>query len=118
MALFPEQMNKLNAADVKGSIETMERSIRYMVERLEFSQTNETKRLGTADATTQDIVKMFLTTSDTISLMGAQIQQIYNQSVAQARQITEINTKLTALTKRVDALDGGETEEEEEGTEG
>lgn len=115
MALFPEMMNKINPEDTKGSIETMERYIRYMVERMEFAQTNETKRLGTADATTQDVIKMFLSTTDLINQSRAELQQLYNQSVALARQVTETNTKLTALTKRVDALDGGVTEEETEG---
>lgn len=113
MALFPEMMNKIDPKDTKGSIETMERYIRYMVERMEFAQTNEVKRLGTADATTQDVVKMFLTTTDNINLMAAQVQQLTNQTIALSRQAGEINTKLAALTKRVDALDGGVTEEEE-----
>lgn len=107
MAIFPEQMEKIDPADTAKSIERIDRYIRYMVERIEFNNTNDIKRLGAADATTQDVVKMFLTTTDTINLLRGEVQQLSNQTIALARQATEVNTNLTKLTERVAKLEKG-----------
>jgi phage shock protein A len=107
MAIFPEQMNKLDYKKPDECFETMEKYIRYMVERIEFNNSNDIKRLGKADATTQDVVKMFLSTTDLINQTRAEVQQLYNATTSLSRQYAEVSTALTELAQRVETLEKG-----------
>lgn len=47
MAVFPEQMKRLDPNDVKGSMETLDRYIRYMCERIEFAMSSSPVKVAT-----------------------------------------------------------------------
>ncbi len=46
MAVFPESMDTLNVKDTEKSLETTQRYIRYMAERLEVSVSNMRKTMA------------------------------------------------------------------------
>ncbi len=131
MAVFPENMDKLNADDVPGSFAKVQDYIRYMTERVEFAMRNVTRNVSAAGVSSAEIYVLVNAQAQQVANLSSEINGVEGdvtelqksvsaqtktiaqlQSGLQAAQedITSLQTELSALTARVTALEqAGET---------
>lgn len=121
MAVFPEQMDRLNLQDTTGSLQKIENYIRYMAERMEFSSSNTSKFFAETGTTNASVIKALLTVADRVSLIEANINMVVNNTTALANSvsklqgsvdtlsgtITSMQTEIENLKSRVQKLEGG-----------
>ena len=114
MAVFPEQMDRLNLEDTTGSLQKIENYIRYMAERMEFSSSNTSKLFAETGTTNASVIKALLTVADRVSLVEANINMVVNNTTALANSVSKMQDSVTAmqteienLKSRVQKLEGG-----------
>lgn len=121
MAVFPENMNKLDVTNTAGSLSIIENYIRYMTERMEFSTSNMTRTVSDAGVSTVEVMMMLQEVTGALSEVSSALNKMIGDITALNTRVTtlnnsvtEQNTKmktiqndLTNLTARVVALEGG-----------
>lgn len=121
MAVFPENMNRLDPGDVPGSLCTLENYIRYMAERLEFSTQNMTRNVSAAGTSTVEVVMLLNEMDDDLSKVKTAVNQMTaevnttNGRVAELQnkqsevdsKLADLQSQITALAGRVSALENG-----------
>ena len=114
MAIFPEQMNKLNLDDTKGSFSKIESYIRYMTERVEFAMSNTARNVSQTGMTNEALVALVKDIAEEISAMQSAMSNMAggitaanNRITEMQKSITTLQTDLGSLTERVTALEAG-----------
>ena len=107
MAVFPEQMDRLNLDDPTRSLQQIENYIRYMVERMEFSTSNTSRIFAESGTTNASVIKALLTVADRVSLVEANITQVVNTNTSLANLVSKMQTEIENLNARVGQLEGG-----------
>lgn len=113
MAVFPENMNKLDLEDTKGSLSRIENYIGYMTERMEFAMRNMTRNVSDAGTSSvevllllqemsQDVSKL----SSTVNAMTGDINAISARLEGVRGDMSDIQDSISALEARVSALEG------------
>lgn len=113
MAVFPEDMNRLNHDDVKKSLTVMENYIRYMKERIEFNFGTSSRRITSGTTVTTDILQQLEQIGSDMAVLGSNLSVIagevtgisnYLTSVIDVK-LTDIDSAITDLDERVTALE-------------
>lgn len=85
MAVFPENMDRLDLNDTRKSLSTIQDYIRYITERMEFAMRNMTK---------------------TVSAAGVSSAEVYLQVQEQAQALAALASTFNTLFGNVNALSG------------
>ena len=106
MAVFPEQMDRLNLDDTTGSLQKIENYIRYMTERMEFSSSNSSRLFAETGTTNASVIKALLTVSDRVSILEASVNIIANNTTALANSVSKFQGSVDDLNESVVAVQG------------
>ena len=124
MAVFPENMNKLNPDDARGSMPVSRReghgygtqSIRYMTERTEFAMRNMTKTVSAAGVSSAELFILLTALQNDLSALKSTVNGISGNVTSVSNQLSSLQDKVTAtegtlasLEQRVAALEQTET---------
>ena len=104
MAIFPEQMDRLNLEDPTGCLQQIENYIRYMAERMEFYSSNTSKIFAESGTTNASVIKALLTVSDRVSLIEANITQVVNTTTSLANSVSKMQESVTAIQAEIENL--------------
>ena len=121
MAVFPEQMDRLDVNDPAGSLQRIENYIRYMTERVEFSNRNTTRTVTEAGVSTVGLYNAVVTLTDAVAVLQSNLSILsgnmnaFSTSMSKLNEdVAALNTKVAAietsireLTTRVETLEGG-----------
>ncbi len=117
MAVFPESLERLNVDDTPGSLRRIENYIRYMVERMEFSNSNMTRNVNGAGVSTvevlmalKEVTSALSEVKSTMSKMTGDITALGNRVNDMSDAMEAVQEQITELADRVSALENG-TEE-------
>jgi len=105
VAVFPEQMDKLDLEDSVGSLQRIENYIRYMTERMEFASSRTTQTVTEAGVSTVGLYQAVMTLADTVAALQANLGLISGRLTEIGGQIQTVNTSLGSLTEQVTALE-------------
>lgn len=110
MAVFPENMNRLDPGDVPGSLNTLENYIRYMTERLEFSTRNMTRNVSAAGTSTVEVVMLLGEMADALSKVNTAVNQLTAEVNTTNGRVTELQGKQTEQGTKLTALETKQSE--------
>ena len=98
MAVLPEEMNRLNVDDARGSLRALESYIRYMCERIEhsFSHMNRAAAAGQS-ADIAELQNAVAQLSSQIAALQAPITALQNKQVEIDSKLLNIETSITEL---------------------
>lgn len=102
MAVFPEQMDKLDLNDPVGSLRRVENYIRYMAERMEFANSRTTRTVTEAGVSTVGVYQAVVNLADTVAVLQASLTAMNGKLTG---QIQTIDTALEALKGQAAALE-------------
>lgn len=123
MAVFPENMDKLQTNDVPGSLSIIENYIRYMGERIEFSLRNVTKTVSAAGVSSAELYVLITAMGNKLSALqstvneqagslntlSTKLDEMENELETINGAVSDLNEAVTALEARVEALESTET---------
>lgn len=95
--IFPETMSKLDPGDVAGSFSKLENYIRYMTERMEFSNRNMSRSVNVNVTNTEDVILMLADLTDAVAYLQTSVNTM-------SGDLTAANNRVTAMQKDVEAL--------------
>lgn len=117
MAVFPEDMNKTDPQDPETSIRTMDEYIRYMVQRLEFNNSQVVKSVTASGISSTEVYILLQAINNDLSALKstvngqtARLNSIDHSIETINGSINTINGTLTTLDQRVTALEGNSNE--------
>lgn len=120
--VFPESMNKLDLSDTEGSLSRMENYIRYMTERMEFSNRNMTRSVSSAGLSTVEILQLvqelanaLSATQSVVSGLQGTVTNLSGRVTALEESVTNLNSAMMTAQSQISALDGRVTALEEKG---
>jgi hypothetical protein len=119
MIVFPERMNTVQKGDPAAALQTVERYINYMCQRVEWALGNVGKTVTEAGVSNAEMYSLILTLQNIVSALqstvnshGASISSLLqnvtmqgNDLTAVTKRVTELENKYAALEKRVTALE-------------
>ena len=79
MAVFPERMKPIDPANTEESLKTIESYIRYMVERMEFTHSNNNKFISENDVSASGAVKGIIELSDRVGIAEKNIDILFER---------------------------------------
>lgn len=97
--VFTENMNRLDTDDVAGSLKTIENYIRYMQERIEFSNRNVTRGVSEAGVSSAEL---YLTVGE----LGNQLSTLQSTVNLLAGTVNSVSGRVVTLQSQVAALSG------------
>lgn len=98
-AVFPENMDRLNPDDTKGSFAVVENYIRYMTERMEFAMRNTTRAVSGASLTSPQVVILLEGLANEISGLRSEINEMKGQITSIKNNVNSLNDRVTELEK-------------------
>lgn len=118
MIVFPESMNPVQKGD-PAALQTVERYINYMCQRVEWALGNVGKTVTEAGVSNAEMYSLITTLQNIVSALqstvnshGASISSLLqnvtmqgNDLAAVKKRVTELENKYAALEKRVTALE-------------
>ena len=107
MAVFPENMDKLDANDPHSSFGIIENYIRYMGERIEFSMRNMTKTVSAAGVSSAEMYILLTALQNDFSALKSTINGLSGNITSLGGQVSSLQSSLTALEGKVAAVEGG-----------
>jgi hypothetical protein len=119
MIVFPESMNPVQKGDPAAALQTVERYINYMCQRVEWALGNVGKTVTEAGVSNAEMYSLITTLQNIVSALqstvnshGASISSLLqnvtmqgNDLAAVKKRVTELENKYAALEKRVTALE-------------
>ena len=116
MAVFPENMDKLNADDPHGSFSIIENYIRYMTERTEFAMRNMTRTVSSSGISTAEVYILLTAIQNDLSALKSTVNGIAGSLTGVSGHVTdlkstvqELQDAVATLEQRVAALEQTET---------
>lgn len=97
MAVFPESMNKLDLTNPEECLRTIENYIRYMSERVEFSNRNMSRTVNDAGMTTVEVVEILEELSNLLSVLQSTVNGMQ-------ASLNATNNNVNTLSSNVDTL--------------
>lgn len=104
-AVFPESMDKLNYDDPQSCIHTIEEYIRYMQERMEFSNSNMTRNVSKAGVSSVEVYLMLTALQQTVAALDSAVQSVSGDVSSIKGDISTIKSDISDLKERVTALE-------------
>lgn len=97
MAVFPENMERLDLNDTRGSLSTIQDYIRYMGERIEFSMRNMTKTVSEAGVSSAEVYILVQAQAQTLAALQSTVNGMAGTITSMQRDISDLNERVTAL---------------------
>lgn len=94
MAVFPESMDKINPQNVVASFAVIERYIRYMQERIEFSIRNVTRIVSKAGISSTEMYLRLQEVENDLASIESLINSMLGSLNALSSSVTAINNRL------------------------
>lgn len=107
-AVFPENMDKLDTADVPGSLSKIENHIRYMQERVEFSMKNTTRAVSEAGVSNAQVYILLTAISNNLSALTSTVQGIQGDVSTMKADISTLNSSVDTLKTAVSSLESAD----------
>lgn len=107
MAVFPEEMDRLDVSDSAGSLKRIENYIRYMTERVEFANKNTTRTVSEAGVSSVEVYKIIITVADTVAVLNGNMNILSTKMQEVQTSIEDLQEAVRDLTARVETLEGG-----------
>ena len=104
MAVFPENMDKLSADDVPGSLSIIENYIRYMGERMEFAMRNMTKTVSAAGVSSAEMYVLLMALQNTVSALTSTVQGIAGDMTSVKSDVGSMKTDVSSLQATVSGM--------------
>lgn len=104
MAVFPENMDKLSADDVPGSLSIIENYIRYMGERMEFAMRNMTKTVSAAGVSSAEMYVLLMALQNTVSALTSTVQGIAGDMTSVKSDVGSMKTDISSLQATVSGI--------------
>ena len=104
MAVFPENMDKLSADDVPGSLSIIENYIRYMGERMEFAMRNMTKTVSAAGVSSAEMYVLLMALQNTVSALTSTVQGIAGDMTSVKSAVGSMKTDISSLQATVSGI--------------
>ena len=104
MAVFPENMDKLSADDVPGSLSIIENYIRYMGERMEFAMRNMTKTVSAAGVSSAEMYVLLMALQNTVSALTSTVQGIAGDMTSVKSDVGSMKTDISSLQAAVSGI--------------
>lgn len=101
MAVFPENMDKLNVQDPAASLSVIENYIRYMSERIEFSMRNMTKTVSAAGVSSAELYILVQAQAQILAIVQSAIGIIQGNITALQHSVQEAQTQIGAIQERL-----------------
>ena len=105
MAVFPENMDKLSADDVPGSLSIIENYIRYMGERMEFAMRNMTKTVSAAGVSSAEMYVLLMALQNTVSALTSTVQGIAGDMTSVKSDVGSMKTDISELKQKATTAD-------------
>lgn len=113
--VFPESMNRLDLSDTEGSLARVENYIRYMTERMEFSNRNMTRSVSSAGLSTVEILQLVQELANAMSAMQSTLNGVQGTLNGLSSSVTNLNSAMMTAQSQISALEGRVTALEEKG---
>ena len=104
MAVFPENMDKLSADDVPGSLSIIENYIRYMGERMEFAMRNMTKTVSAAGVSSAEMYVLLMALQNTVSALTSTVQGIAGDMTSVKSDVGSMKTDISSIQATVSGI--------------
>ena len=104
MAVFPENMDKLSADDVPGSLSIIENYIRYMGERMEFAMRNMTKTVSAAGVSSAEMYVLLMALQNTVSALTSTVQGIAGDMNSVKSDVGSMKTDISSIQATVSGI--------------
>lgn len=104
MAVLPESMDKLNVQDTAGSLSIIENYIRYMGERIEFSNRNMTKTVSAAGVSSAELYVLVIAMNNSMAAMQSTVNGLTGSVGTLQGQAAALLETTQGLAAGVDAL--------------
>lgn len=105
MAVFSENMDRLNLEDSKGSLSKIQDYIRYMGERIDFSFRNMTKIVSAAGVSSAEYYTLLQEQVQTLAALQSMINSISGDVTMLQSTVKTISVDITALESGITALE-------------
>lgn len=104
-AVLPENMDKLDVQDPRGSLATVENYIRYMGERIEFAMRNMTKNVSAAGVSSAEVYVLVSAMNNTLSALQSTVNGLSGNVTTLHGQVNSLLESTDALTARLSSLE-------------
>lgn len=104
MAVFPENMERLNLEDVAGSLRKIENYIRYMSERVEFSNRNMTRSVTDAGMTTVEVVSLLQDLNGALAALQSAVSSMQGAVNTMRTSVEEMGETVDAMEQTVETV--------------
>ena len=94
MAVFPENMDKLDVQDPAQSLSIVEKYIGYMSERIEFAIRNVTKNVNAAGISSAELYILVQAQAHIVADLQSEVTNLKNRMTTAESNITAINNRL------------------------
>lgn len=101
MAVFPENMDKLNVQDPTASLSVIENYIRYMSERIEFSMRNMTKTVSAAGVSSAELYILVQAQAQILATVQSTIGIIQGNITSLQHSVQEAQAQIGAIQARL-----------------
>ena len=106
MAIFPEQMDRLDTADAAGSLRQIEAYIRYTTERMEFSNRNMTREVSEAGVSSVSVYEKLLEVVNAMSVLSSTVNGLSGEVTALSSRVVELQADVTAMQNGISEMQG------------
>jgi len=104
MAVFPENMDKLNTDDAQGSFAIIENYIRYMTERMEFAMRNMTRTVTAAGISSAEVYILLTAIRNDLSALKSTVNGITGNVTSLSNQVSGMQETVNGIQSNVSAL--------------
>lgn len=105
MAVLPESMNRIDPQNTEESLRIIDQYIRYMSERIEFSQSQMTKTVSAAGVSSAEVYILL----QALNSQVASLQSTLNQAIGRINSIdgklVSIESAQSALSERIGSIE-------------
>lgn len=104
MAVFPENMNKLDLEDTKGSLSRIENYIGYMTERMEFAMRNMTRNVSEAGTSSVEVLLLLQEMSADVAKLSSTVNAMTGDITAIASGLDGVRNEVSGVKTEVSGL--------------
>lgn len=111
MIVFPESMNTVQKGDPAAAMQTVERYINYMCQRVEWAMGNVGKTVTAAGVSSAETYTLLMTLQNTVSALqstvnshGASISSILQTVTMQGNDLLDVTGRVETLEESAKAL--------------
>lgn len=104
MAVFPESMDRIDPNDAKKSLSTIESYIRYMQERIEFSQKNTLRTVSEAGVSSAELYAKLVDISNAVQALTSGMASMQGDINSLSGSVTGLQGQITAINGTISGM--------------